>query len=70
MAATGVAVVPNGMTGWDRRPRIEHPPPFDPIKVGPNDYVIPGSAAEIAHHIDAAVSFVRSNGKSVLPSMC
>lgn len=61
MAATGVPVVPNGMTGWDRRPRIEHPPPFDPIKVGPNDYVIPGSAAEIARHIDAAVSFVRSN---------
>ncbi len=61
MAATGLPIVPNGLTGWDRRPRIERPPPFDPIAAKPDDYVVPGTPAEIAGHIGAAVAFVKSH---------
>ena len=61
MAETGVPIVPNGMTGWDRRPRIEHPPPFDPTRSGRTDYVLPGSPREIAGHVRAAVAFARSH---------
>jgi hypothetical protein len=64
MAATGVPIVPNGMTGWDRRPRIDHPPPFDPVKARPDDYVVPGTPMEIAAHIGAALSFARSNAQA------
>ncbi|WP_315834520.1 hypothetical protein [Bradyrhizobium prioriisuperbiae] len=61
MAATGLPVVPNAMTGWDRRPRIERPPPFDPLHLNPDDYVIPGTPKDIAAHIEAAVAFVRAH---------
>lgn len=61
MAATGMPIVPNGVTGWDRRPRIERPPPFDPLHVGPNDYVIPGTPKDIAGHVEAVLAFVRSH---------
>jgi hypothetical protein len=64
MAATGVPIVPNGMTGWDRRPRIDRPPPFDPLKATPNEYVVPGTPTEIAAHVGAALSFVRSNTRA------
>jgi hypothetical protein len=62
--ATGVPVVPCGMTGWDRRPRIERPTPFD-LTSRPygsmSNYFIPGTPAQIAAHVTALVAFVTAN---------
>jgi hypothetical protein len=63
MGATGLQVVPNGMTGWDLRPRIESPPPFDRIVANLDAYVTPGTPAEIAAHVSALVSFVEANSR-------
>jgi hypothetical protein len=65
MVRTGVAVVPNVMTGWDRRPRIRQPPPFDSYRAKATEYVVPGSPNEIANHVKAAIGFVKSH-----PSAC
>jgi hypothetical protein len=69
MLTTGAAVVPNGMTGWDRRPRFDHPPPFDldskRTSATPEKYVSPGSDSEIAQHIDAMIRFIADH-----PSSC
>jgi hypothetical protein len=67
MAATGLPVVPNGMTGWDLRPRIEHPPPFDPIASTMDRYVAPGTPQEIAAHVEAMVSFIKANPRTCRP---
>jgi hypothetical protein len=64
LARTGLPIVPNGMTGWDLRPRIEHPPPFDPIASTMDRYVSPGTPQEIADHIEALVGFIRSNPRA------
>jgi hypothetical protein len=61
MSATGIPIVPIAMTGWDRRPRIEHPPPFDPVHAKLNEYVVPGTPNEIAAHLEAALAFVKSH---------
>lgn len=69
MAETGAPVIPIGMTGWDRRPRIQTPPPFD-TSVQHKDgqligYFEPATPAELRDHLAALVSFTKSR-----PEVC
>ncbi len=67
MAATGAPIVPVCMTGWDTRPRKEHPPPWQKNKtsmLGMANYVKMGRPAEIGAHIKAALAYVLSHPQS------
>jgi len=61
---TGAAVAPIAMAGWDRRPRIEHPVPWEknqkPGDGVENFYVMP-SPAELAAHIESAMRWATVN---------
>ncbi len=64
MAATGVPIVPICMTGWDTRPRKLHPPPWNHGQTpgaGMDTYVEPGTPAEIARHVRAAVDYITAH---------
>jgi hypothetical protein len=69
MVATGSPVIPCAMTGWDKRPRIDHPdvvggtvaPPF----IGHNLYYVTPTNTEVANHMQALVNYVNAN-----PSAC
>lgn len=57
--ATGASYIPTVQMGWDPRPRIQNPPPWDP---SPGlDYTFPGTVAERASLLQAAVTFVNAN---------
>ena len=67
-AATGSAVVPIAMMGWDRRPRAQHPPPWESSTSSqPISYVSQGTETERAAHLHSAVDFMAKN-RSVCPS--
>ncbi len=69
-AKTGKPVVPIAMLGWDRRPREEHPPPWEPRrKAGAKvaSYVTAGTVTERASHLRAAVDFIADNA-AICPS--
>jgi hypothetical protein len=64
MAATGSPVVPICMTGWDTRPRKQHPPPWSRNQqpnVGMDTYVAAGTPAQIAEHVRSAIFFVQTH---------
>lgn len=53
-AATGLPVVPTAMAGWDRRPRVASPVPWEAWQrpgAGMDRYYRAGSAEEIAAHV-------------------
>lgn len=64
LAASGKPIVPTAMFGWDTRPRLEHPVPWDPPKSSRRNlteyYTLP-TPFELAAHIQAAVDFIKSN---------
>lgn len=63
-AATGKAVVPLAMAGWDRRPRVEHPVPWERWQepnVGLNRYYGTPTPAELADHISAAMRWAATD---------
>ena len=60
-AATGAQVVPIAMSGWDRRPRIEHPVPWEKYQkpgVGLRTYYQMPTPKELAAHIEDAMRWV------------
>jgi hypothetical protein len=65
LAATGQPVVPTAMTGWDRRPRVDHPPPWDEAAHKTNTvnspYFVAGAPLAIAAHIADMVQWIRAN---------
>lgn len=67
-AATGFPVVPTVMTGWDRRPRIEAPVPWERNQrpgVGIEHYYETARPVEIADHLRDALNWIvvqRGNG--------
>jgi hypothetical protein len=67
LIATGSPVIPLMMSGWDRRPRIERPPPFD-IEWKPfgamSSYVAPGTPAQIASHFTSVIAQVTNNASA------
>ncbi|MBR0681728.1 hypothetical protein GXW74_14635 [Roseomonas eburnea] len=53
-AATGLRVLPTAMAGWDRRPRVANPVPWEAWQrpgAGLDRHYLPGSAEEIAAHV-------------------
>jgi hypothetical protein len=68
MAATGSEVVPICMTGWDPRPRQEHPPSWEFAQGSTQltqNYVEAGTPREIANHILAGKRYIIQN-----PDVC
>jgi hypothetical protein len=59
-AATGAEVVPLAMAGWDRRPRVEHPVPWEPWQkpgVGLDKFYVLPTPQELAGHLDEAMTW-------------
>ena len=69
-AATGAEVVPLAMAGWDRRPRVERPVPWETWQkpnVGLDKYYVLPTPCELAAHIGDAMSWAeRCPAKTVL----
>lgn len=62
--ATGKNVVPIAMSGWDRRPRVEHPVPWEKRQqpgVGIEKHYVAPTPAELAAHVERAVNWARDN---------
>ena len=60
----GAKVVPIATAGWDRRPRIEHPVPWEKYQkpgVGIECYFQTPTPAELAAHVERAVRWVQKN---------
>lgn len=60
-AETGVPVVPLVTTGWDRRPRVERPVPWEGSSkqgVGLHDYALAAKPEEIAGHLADALRWL------------
>ena len=63
-AASGLPVMPIVMSGWDRRPRVRNPvpwekPPADPKQI--ENYFAAPTPAELEHHIAAALRFAQTS---------
>jgi hypothetical protein len=67
-AATGAEVVPLVMAGWDRRPRVEHPVPWEYWQKpgsGLDKYYVAPSPAELAGHVCEAMEWAKKR-----PAQC
>jgi len=63
----GAPVVPLVMAGWDRRPRIERPHPWEPWQKpgeGMDRYYEAATPAELATHLQHALQWIASNPSS------
>ncbi|MCY3022900.1 MAG: hypothetical protein NTW87_28310 [Planctomycetota bacterium] len=63
-AATGAQVVPLATAGWDRRPRIEHPVPWEKWQqpgAGMEKYYQVPAPQELAAHLEDAMRFCLRN---------
>jgi hypothetical protein len=70
-AATSFPVVPTVMSGWDRRPRVEAPVPWERNQrpgVGIEHYYETAQPAEIADHLRRALDWVAARRSSSEPS--
>jgi hypothetical protein len=65
LAASGQQVVPTAMTGWDRRPRVEHPDhaeaSYQSPYVGWSQYYAAGTPAQIAAHVGDMITWLKAN---------
>jgi len=62
--ATGAQVVPIAMTGWDRRPRVDRPVPWETWQepgVGRDRFYRTPTPAELAAHVGKAVRWIERN---------
>lgn len=60
----GAKLVPTAMTGWDRRPRIERPHPWEPWQKpgeGMERYFEPPTPQELAEHVREAADWTMAN---------
>jgi hypothetical protein len=67
MAATGSAIVPICLTGWDTRPRKRRPPFWESDRrpdIGLDEYVAAGTPAEIAGQVAEALDYVKGHPES------
>jgi hypothetical protein len=70
--ATGSDVVPIVMSGWDRRPRVEHPVPWErwqTPRAGIDKFYAPPTPAELTDHVRAAVRWTsdhRTGSQAIL----
>ena len=61
---TGADVVPLAMAGWDRRPRVEQPVPWEKWQqpgVGIEKYYVLPTPAELAEHLRETMDWVTAN---------
>jgi hypothetical protein len=61
---TGTAVVPIVMTGWDRRPRVEHPvfwETYQKPNVGLDKFYNPPTPSELSQHLGHALTWVNGH---------
>ncbi|WP_336489409.1 hypothetical protein [Methylobacterium nigriterrae] len=71
-AATGQSVVPTAMTGWDRRPRVSRPVPWEassPTSAAPCktcDFYTAGTPEQIAEHISRMLAWIDTHRHSAL----
>ena len=67
MKGTGSPVLPIVMSGWDRRPRVEHPVPWERSQlpgVGIEKWYAAPQPDELASHLGHALDWIRSNPAS------
>jgi hypothetical protein len=62
LATSGLPVVPTVMTGWDRRPRIEAPVPWEKTQrsgAGMDHYFATPDPTQITAHLQAALAWIK-----------
>jgi len=66
MANIGTEIIPIAQVGWDKRPRLDRPVPWDRAdhKANRNLYYEMATPAEFTEHMRAAIGFVRRNTNS------
>ncbi|WFU39439.1 hypothetical protein QA640_34535 [Bradyrhizobium sp. CB82] len=72
MSRYGLPVVPTVVTGWDRRPRIEHPVPWEHSQkpgVGTEFHFDTPTGDQIAEHLRQAIRFVSRQGDHRAPTI-
>jgi hypothetical protein len=70
LSAAGLPVVPTVMTGWDRRPRISHPVPWEQwqeVNVGLQHYYDSPSQNGLSDHLSHALQWARSRDGGCSP---
>lgn len=60
-----VDAVPIGVTGWDRRPRVENPVPWETPNGTVSDYYFPERMSDISVQLDRLLKWVRANPSRV-----
>lgn len=58
---TGAKVIPLAMSGWDRRPRVMNPVPWEHFAVAADQYYETATADQIAQHVAHAVAWCRAH---------
>lgn len=64
LGTTGLPVVPTVMAGWDRRPRVENPVPWEPNQkpgAGLEYYFEMPTPVELSSHLRRAISFAQQS---------
>ena len=62
--ATGASVIPLAMAGWDRRPRVENPVPWEHFGGTMDKYYDTPTPDELAAHVHAAVQWTHDHAPS------
>ena len=58
---TGAKVIPLAMSGWDRRPRVMNPVPWEHFTTQMDQYYEPPKPEELAQHISHAATWCRAH---------
>ena len=67
-AATGKPIIPLAMTGYDRRPRLDHPVPWEmgrPEPAGGANFYLTASPKEVAAHVSSMFHWMRDHPGAV-----
>ena len=59
--ATKTAVIPLAMAGWDRRPRVENPVPWEHVSSSIDKYYETATSDQVAEHVHTAVQWTQSH---------
>lgn len=60
-ATKGVDVVPSFTLGWDRRPRVDNPVPWETPGGSLSDYYYLENPVDVSVHVDAVLAWARAN---------
>jgi hypothetical protein len=62
--STRTAVIPLAMAGWDRRPRVQNPVPWEHFGGTMDKYYETATAEQLAAHVHAAVKWTREHAEN------